>query len=950
MSGSDSNEGTLVESANAASSGNGSVPVETQELPEPGGENDTQCVRGLAYRDHQGFTTMFEDDDIDWGDSTSDEWIDEILRDEDPVPDPATPPDLHEGKGPNELVVPALLKIPGTPDRIVGCLVDTGAEVSIMSRSLYRQHYQEALPLTAATRRLTAADGQDLEVEGVGHITLKLEQREVDVRVVVANMGQQVVLGVDFLSKYRCSWDWDTNVLRLGDQAAGLAEVRVTAPETLFIPACSECIVRGSLSRATYGVEQAMLVGSGALCKDPGVVIANAIVDPRGNSVPVRLLNPQDRHVMVTRGSMLGVLLEADIIERRAGHKVWSVKFTGSIIPEQDPLPEEIQEVVDRLPGHLTDLQRLQAIQMLRDYADVVAMKGERLGHTELVQHQIDTGDARPIRQPPRREPQAFRGEGAKEVRRMLDEGVIEPADGPWASPVVLVKKPDGSIRYCVDYRKLNSVTRKDAYPLPRIDDCLDRLSGSTWFSTIDLASGYWQVAVHPADRDKTAFVTSEGLFRFRVMPFGLANAPATFERLMEKVLVGLRWETAIIYLDDVIVHARSFDEHLRQLRQVLERFRQANLKLKLKKCNFFNKEVKFLGHVVTREGIGTDPAKIEKVRDWKAPTSVSQLRTFLGLAGYYRRFVPQYARKSAPLTQLLKKNEAYVWGPDQQEAFDTLKHDLTHAPVLGLPTEDGLFIVDCDASNCGVGGVLSQMQDAREVPLCYVSKTLNAAERNYCTTRKELLAVLVCVEHFRSYLLGRRFLVRSDHGSLRWLLNFKNPTGQVSRWLERLAAYDFEIEHRPGTQHGNADGLSRIPCEGPCSQCEREECRRARMVRVQAPVEEPVDQREVGNDRPVETSEITNVAPPDPPVEEPGTVSPRPEPAPRRPRPPRQLPPPREFPDPGQALPDRASIGEQQRLDPELAWYWQVDEKPSHDFIAGKGAVAKHLWRDWNA
>ena len=492
-----------------------------------------------------------------------------------------------------ELTIAATLRVTGCEPLEVKCLIDTGAEVNIMSRAIYWRHFRDNLPLTPAARRLTAADGKEISVEGIGYVPLDVGGRVLTVRVVVADMETALVLGMDFISRHRCTWDWDAGTLKLGDLTAGLKHTRVLSQHDLRIPACSEYVTAGKLTAVIPLASSAMIIGSGALCRDPGVVVANTLVDPRVGTVPVRILNPQGQAVQLPRGTTLGTLTEAEVVE--PGQQwVRQVRVGGSVEEDDSDLPEEVKAAIQDLPAQLTAEQRRQARELLREYVDIVAVKGKPLGHTDLVQHRIDTGDALPIRQPPRREPQAFRGEGAKEVRRMLDEGIVEPADGPWASPVVLVKKPDGSIRYCVDYRKVNAVTRKDAYPLPRIEDCLDRLAGSTWFSTIDLAAGYWQVAVHPADRDKTAFVTPDGLFRFRVMPFGLANAPATFERLMERVLVGLRWETAIIYLDDVIVHATGFDEHLRQLRAVFERFRQARLKLKLKKCSFLTRRLSF--------------------------------------------------------------------------------------------------------------------------------------------------------------------------------------------------------------------------------------------------------------------------------------------------------------------------------------------------------------------
>ena len=293
----------------------------------------------------------------------------------------------------------------------------------------------------------------------------------------------------------------------------------------------------------------------------------------------------------------------------------------------------------------------------------------------------------------------------------MLKKGVIEPSSSPWTSPIVSVKKKDGSTRFCADYRKLNEVTVKDSYPLPRIDDCLDALAGCRWFSTLDLCSGYWQVAMSEEDKPKTAFSTGNGLYQFTVMSFGLCNAPATFERLMEKVLSGLPWEVCLLYLDDIIVHGRAFGEVIKRLRIVLQRLRDAGLKLNPKKCILLQQSVPFLGHVVSNHGVSTDPKKIEAVRTWPSPRAAKDIKSFLGLCSYYRRFVRGFADIARPLYRLTEGQREFRWTSECEDAFRRLKTLLTTAPILAFPTVDGLFILDTDASNTGLGAVLSQVQ-----------------------------------------------------------------------------------------------------------------------------------------------------------------------------------------------------------------------------------------------
>ena len=394
----------------------------------------------------------------------------------------------------------------------------------------------------------------------------------------------------------------------------------------------------------------------------------------------------------------------------------------------------------------------------------------------------------------------------------MQEKDVIEPSASPWASPIVLVRKKDGSTRFCVDYRKLNSVSRKDAYPLPRIDDTLDTLAGAQWFSTLDLISGYWQVEVDPRDRPKTAFCTTEGLFQFKVMPFGLCNAPATFQRLMDLVLAGLQWSHCLVYLDDVIVLGKSFSDHLQNLQTVFARLRQAGLKLKPTKCSLLQQKVQYLGHIVSRSGVAVDPAKVEKVQTWPVPKTIQEVRQFLGFCSYYRQFIQNFAQIAKPLHRMMEKNAKFKWTSESGKAFALLRKELSTTPVLAYPDFSKQFIVDPDASDSGIGAVISQVDDqGTERVVAYGSRLLSKPERQYCVTRRELLAAVFFIDQFRPYLLGRHFLLRTDHGGLTWLMNCKEPEGQMARWLEKLQEYSFQIVHRRGRKHNDADSLSRL-------------------------------------------------------------------------------------------------------------------------------------------
>ena len=379
---------------------------------------------------------------------------------------------------------------------------------------------------------------------------------------------------------------------------------------------------------------------------------------------------------------------------------------------------EQFKEMLEEATIHLDKTVAEQVRKFLYAHADSFVGPDGKLGRTNLVQHGICTGDARSIKQGLRRQPIAKRKEEEESIFKMLQDDIIEPSDSPWSSPVVLAAKKDGSYRFCVDYRQLNEVTIKDSYPLPNIQDCLDALSGAQFFCTLDLASGYWQLEVDPVDRPKTAFVTHHGLFQFKVLPFGLTNAPATFERLMENIMRGLQWKHCVCFLDDIIVFGRTVEETLANLDLVLQRLQEANLKLKASKCKLFRTQVEFLGYVVSQDGISCDPNKISTVENWPRPQNLTQVRSFLGTAGYYRKFVKDFVTITSPLTALSRKGAEFNWTEDCEAAFATLKQRLTSAPILAYPSPSpgDRYILDTDASDTGLGAVLSQVQGWKEL------------------------------------------------------------------------------------------------------------------------------------------------------------------------------------------------------------------------------------------
>ncbi|KAL5475730.1 hypothetical protein EMCRGX_G025580 [Ephydatia muelleri] len=475
------------------------------------------------------------------------------------------------------------------------------------------------------------------------------------------------------------------------------------------------------------------------------LVVARAVVEPTGSRFPVRLLNFSDLPCTLHQGTRIGILQQ--LHESQVHVSAVTPTETSSIDPAQPAsvCGEKLKILKQLLDASgstlLTEDQKEAFKSLVLQYADIFFCREDNLGHTSKLCHSIDTGSAPPIRQHVRRIPPAQRTLVKDLLDDMLHKDIIQPSQSPWASPIVLARKKDGSVRFCADYRKVNEVTRKDAYPLPQINDTLETLSDSKIFSTLDLASGYWQVVLTENDRQKTAFCTTEGLYEFKVMPFGLCNAPATFQRLMD---IGLQWTSCLVYLDDIIVLGRTFTEHLSNLGSVFSRIHDAGLKIKPEKCSFLKEKVKYLGHIVSKEGIAADPEKTATVKAWPTPTSTKEVQQFLGLANYYRRFIKDFAQIAKPLHKLTERTSSFLWTTECKKSFEILLHLLSSPPILSYPDFTKPFNLDTDASNDGIGGVLSQLdKDGREHVVAYGSHLLTKPERNYCVTRKELLAVV---------------------------------------------------------------------------------------------------------------------------------------------------------------------------------------------------------------
>lgn len=477
---------------------------------------------------------------------------------------------------------------------------------------------------------------------------------------------------------------------------------------------------------------------------------------------------------------------------------------------------EEIEE--QYLPGrqgnsqlsleHLEDEQRQELLQCLP-----AQLFMETPGRTGVIHHHITLKDPKPIRQPAYRVPERLLPVMKEELETMQSLGVIEPSSSEWSNPIVLVPKKDGSLRFCLDFRKLNSVSKFDPYPMPRVDELVESLGRARYLTTLDLCKGYWQVPLSPESQEMTAFKTPFGHFQFCVLPFGLHGAPATFQRMMDQILRGTE-KFAAAYLDDIIIYSQTWQEHLDHLKDVLLRIKNAGLTIRPDKCTLARAETQYLGYVLGHGVIRPQVGKVEAIKNAERPVTKKQVRSFLGLVGWYRRFIPNFSERAFALTDLTKKDKPNKvnWTQDCEKAFQDLKDSLCTEPVLQSPDFDKTFTVQTDASEHGIGAVLLQEGQGQLQPIAYISRKLLPRESRYSTVEKECLAIKWALDSLRYYLVGRKFKLETDHRALAWLGRMRDTNARITRWFLAIQPFDFDILYKTGSQNCTADYLSRTP------------------------------------------------------------------------------------------------------------------------------------------
>lgn len=460
---------------------------------------------------------------------------------------------------------------------------------------------------------------------------------------------------------------------------------------------------------------------------------------------------------------------------------------------------------------HLSSSEKPKVMALLNKYRDIFATDVTELGNCSIIQHKIHLSDNIPTRQKPYRVPYNLKSEMKKQLEDLLDAGIIQPSTSPYAAPVLLVRKSDGSYRLVADLRKLNEKTLPDNFPIPNLNEMIDMLTGAKYFSSLDLTSGFHQMSMHPDDAHLTGIATDLGHFEYCRMPFGLKNASSSFQRLMSIVLTGLSDLQIAVYIDDVIIASTTFNEHLERLELVFDRLKQANLKLKPKKCSLLRDEITYLGHRVTEGRVMPDPKNIDSIKHALPPKTKKQIRAFLGLTGFYRKFIPQYSKLALPLTNLTRDEVNFQWTKLENDAFEALKNFLVTEPCLRLPNFDKPFAICTDASKYSLGAVLVQEDETGfQHPISFASRKLNKPEINYSVFEKEALGVVFGIEHFKQYLYGREFIVYCDQKSLSQIFKLKDPTSRIARWIITLQQYSYKIIHKPGRLNLMADYLSR--------------------------------------------------------------------------------------------------------------------------------------------
>ena len=687
-------------------------------------------------------------------------------------------------------------------NRKINALLDTGASCSLIDIGSL-QMLGLGHKIITTEHKLVDASGREMNIIGSVMVTINLGGILIkqNLKVLNAKTYKHVLLGRDFLSNFgTIEFDIVANRVKLGKKwficVSSKAKEPVRVQNNVSLPPRSESIVNvkcsNSLSLITADFEPKPLGGV------MGVYATRCRVIPDLDRVfQISLLNVNNDEVTVNSRKFIGNLT--------------MVNETVSKIDSQEDENLSIPQSSVNHGNNISDDEKDQLRALISKYGGIFASNPRKPTPVRNMTHRIITNDAQPVRMKPYRIPHAWDKEVSDQVQQMLDNGIIRPSSSPWNAPVILVKKKDDSMRFVCDFRGLNDVTKKDSYPLPHIRDVIDRMEGAQFWTTLDAASAYWSMPVAEEDKEKTAFSVPRGKFEFNVTPFGLCNAGASYQRMMDITLSGLPSDRVLAYMDDIVIFSGNFQEHLHNLEQVFQRLQSSGISLKLSKCVFACNKVNFLGFELSKGGIKPQARLTEAIDNYKRPETRKELKGFLGLAGFYRSFIQNFAEICQPLNKLTSENVPFQWDDSCEIAFSVLKQKLSSKPVLSFPKLGEPFIVEVDASNHAVGGVLSQVgNDDCLHPVAYFSTALQPSQKNWSATTKEAFALVSAVRHWQVYLAGTTFVLNSDHNPLTHLREQKDPRGKFARWLAELEEFDYSVQYIPGKFNIKADALSR--------------------------------------------------------------------------------------------------------------------------------------------
>ena len=704
----------------------------------------------------------------------------------------------------------------------VESVCDSGASVSCLSEELFNQiNENHQVKIQPSTTRLSSANQMPIQIKGTVSVPIKIGPKPYEhTFYVLIEAASDCLLGLDFLETNKCDALFSERKLKIDRNTLvplyrkqfsfdEKQVYRVVALEKVSIPPQHVMIVPGTIPgwKAPPVARVALFEPHERFMDNEDQIAQDALFSFGKGIVPITIANTNDEVLTIYKDTTLG---SSQLVSDRLIQETnkTQMKNYNEVDPKYD-----LENVTKAISKEINNNCRADFRNLIDDYSDICSMNQWDLGKCDANSHRIDVKPgSQPIKLPNRRMPVQYKDDLKEKIDAFMNKELITPCHSPYSAPAMLVPKKNGKLRLVIDYRKLNEQTIKSCWPIPSIEEIFDTLQESAYFTTIDMSWGFYQLPMEPKSQNYTAFSTPFGSFQWLRMPMGLTRSPNTFQSLMEHLLVGLTWNITVPYLDDCIIFSKTPEEHIKRLQQVFQRFREANLKINPTKCAFFQTKVQFLGHVISRNGLEADPGKVKAVQNFPVPQNQTDVKSFLGLCSYYRRYIKNFATIARPLHKASETKSSFNWTEETQEAFEKLKKHLSSTPILAFPDVKEPFILYTDASLTAMGAVLAQVQDGKERAICYASKAFSKSRTNYSATKRELLASVTFTRHFKHYLLGRKFKIVTDHRALQWLHNFKDPDGLTARWLEKLAAFDYEVQHRPGKSIGHADGLSRIP------------------------------------------------------------------------------------------------------------------------------------------